>query len=410
MMPSVRVSLLRRSLLLATLLVAAPVSAAASVDSTGGAALPGGALPSVPDTVPLPVLPNGNATTGTTLPGPDAATQPAEQAAFSERLPRMPVLANVTRRPEDPITEDLAPLSFPTPVVAIDGHVVIVRPHMGRSELVDLADPARERVLLVSTRTFGVPSAGRNAAGQPVIVVSPCAGTDEVVLEGEVPRCPLRVIDLTTGASEPLSSTTGALAGDLAGTRLAFTRASPVDGVRLYLSDGAGATPATLPVLDRGIQAPGKPLRSSVRVPALDVDAAGRLAIVVEHRSKRPIASSSLWLRSAAGAWRRLTSVATTFRGQGTRRVLGPALDGTGVSAYVEGVVDAPSFVAHWSDTAQVTTKTSLRRTIGRSTILASAAFDADRLVFIDWLPGAPCGSEDALACGLRRASPVVIR
>lgn len=405
-MPSVRVSLLRRAPAVASLLLALGLTPAVALADTGGAVMPGGAQPA--ETTPAPLDAPG------TLPGPDAATPDATQATLSAPVLPLPALRAVTRRPEDPATEDLAALSFPSPIAAVDGHIVIVRPHMGRSELVDVGDPRRQRVLLVSTRTFGTPLAGRDASGQPVVVVSPCAGTDEVVLESEVPRCPLRVIDLATAQSRALPSTTGALAGDMAGDRLVFTRPSPQLGVRLYEASGGGAArPAELPDLAKAGVGPapamGRPYRGSVRASAFDVDSSGRVAVVLNLRSKRPTASSALWLRAADGRWTRLVAVGTTFTGMGTREVLGPRLDPTGVSAYVEGVIESPSYAAHWTDGGAVSTKVSLRRSIGRSTILLGATYDGGRLLFVDWLPGAPCGAEGALACGLRAAGPLAL-
>jgi hypothetical protein len=80
------------------------------------------------------------------------------------------------------------------------------------------------------------------------------------------------------------------------------------------------------------------------------------------------------------------------------------------VRAYVEGVVDGPSFVGRWTTEGQSTTRFSIRRSIGRATILRDAAYDGERLLFVDWLPGLPCGSEGADACGLRAVGPISVR
>lgn len=397
-MPSVRVSLLR-SVVLPVVLATAVVPSARG--ATGGAVLPGGALPSEPEPIAASVPP----------PGMSEASE-ASQETLMAATPALPVLSMTERRADDPVPANLAALTQPSPVAAIDGHVVIVRPRLGRSELVDLAEPAHPRVLLVSTRAFGLPSAGRDATGRAVVVVSPCAGVEEVVLQGEVPRCPLRAIDLETGSSRALPATTGALMGDLAGDRLVFARRSPTAGVRLYESVGGTAASASLPRLgtlgDGWTPQQGKPLPGSTRLTALDVDAEGRVAAALEYRAKAPAVTSGLWLRAPAGRWQRLTSVATRFTGMGTRRVLAPALDGDGgVRAYVEGVIESPSFVARWSPTGSPTTQLSIRRSIGRATIVHGAAYDGNRLLFVDWLPGAPCGSEGALACGLRALGPL---
>ena len=90
--------------------------------------------------------------------------------------------------------------------------------------------------------------------------------------------------------------------------------------------------------------------------------------------------------------------------------MLAPQLDDGGVRAYVDGVVESPSYAGRWADDGSLTSKVSLRRSICRSTILHGAAFDGDRLAFVDWLPGVPCGSEGALACGLRAAAPIPVR
>ncbi|MBJ7472307.1 MAG: hypothetical protein JHD16_13455 [Solirubrobacteraceae bacterium] len=389
----------------AGLVLAAPITTAAA--SPGGAPLPASehATASAPAAAPLP---GGEPTPSA------AATQPAAQVALTPPLPALPALATQSRRPSDPATSDLAALIEPSPIAAVDGHVVYVRQHMGRTELVDVADPSRPRVLLSGTREFGVPSAGRDAAGRPVVVVSPCAGTEEVLMMGQAPRCPLRAVDLVDGTSRALPATTGAMSGDLAGDRLVFTRRSGSAGTHLYASEGGSARAVTLPRLGRTgdgwLPSHGVPKPGTIRIAGLDASADGRIAAVIEYRSKTPAHSSSLWLRSASGEWRRVTTLGTSFAGLGTRHVLAPALDDGGVRAYVEGIVETPSFVARWSDAGALTTKLSLRRSIGRTTILHGAAYDGDRLLFVDWLPGVPCGSEDALACGLRAAAPITIR
>lgn len=380
-------------------LVAFPIGAGAA---GGGAALPGGG--SAPEPVPI------------AAPEPQVAvvapTETASQVTLTPPTPLLPVLATTSRRVSDPITQDLAALIEPSPIAAVDGHVVYVRQHMGRTELVDVADPANPKVLLTGTREFGAPSAGRDASGNPVVVLSPCAGTEEVLMQGQAPRCPLRAVSLTDGTSRALPATTGAMTGDLAGSRLVFTRRGGTDGTRLYLSiDGAPAATVALPKLGTAgegwLPAHGKPAPGSVRVADLDVDAAGRIAAVIDFRSKKPAYSSSLWLRSTAGTWTRLTTLGTHRAGQGTRQVLAPQLTDGGVQAYVEGIVETPSFVGRWTDAGASTAQLSLRRSIGRATILHGAAYDGDRLVFVDWLPGVPCGSEGALACGLRAAGPL---
>lgn len=378
--------------------------AGATADA-GGTTLPGGALPSAqaPPEVVEPAAASG------------PSTEPASQVTLTPPTPALPVLATPSRRSSDPVTHDLAALIEPSPVAAIDGHVVYVRQHMGHSELVDVADPANPRILLLGTREFGDPVAGRDVRGHPVIVISPCAATEEVLMQGQAPRCPLRAVDLTDGSSRALPATTGALLGDLAGNRLVFARRSGPEGERLYTSTGESATALPLPKLgehgDGWLPAHGKPAPGSVHVSALDVDAAGRLAVVLEYRSKLPAYSSSLWVRgTAAGSWKRLTTLGTRFTGQGTRQVLAPQLVSGGVQAYVEGVVESPSYAGRWTDAGALTTQLSLRRSIGRATILHGAAYDGNRLVFVDWLPGVPCGSEGALACGLRAAGPISIR
>lgn len=376
----------------------AAVCTPAALAATGGAELPAGVVATPPTAAPAPA------------PSAEAATQ----VALTAPLPSLPVLATQSRRPEDPVAQDLAALIEPSPVAAIAGHVLFTRQHMGRTELVDVAADASSRVLLSGTRAFGAPSAGTDAADRPIAVLSTCAGAAEVVIERRAPKCPLRAVDLADGTSRALSATTGALVGDLAGTTLAFTRRGGAGGARLYLST-AGAAPkaVALPKLgqtgDGWLPAHGTPILGTVQVSALDVDGAGRVAAVIEYRAKKPFYSSSLWLRSAAGVWSRLTTLGTHFAGQGTRRVLAPQLDDGGVRAYVEGIVETPSFAGRWTDTGAAAAKVSVRRSIGRATILHSAAYDGDRLVFVDWLPGVPCGSEGALACGLRALGPVPV-
>lgn len=364
--------------------------------ATGGAELPGGGLPAQPAPAAQPAPP----------------TEPATQVALAAPSPALPVLATQSRRPEDPIAQDLAALIEPSPVAAVAGHVVYTRAHMGRTELVDVGPTGAPRIALSGTRAFGSPLAGIDGAGRPVAVLSTCAGVDAVVFGRQAPKCPLRAVDLTSGASRPLSATTGALLGDLAAETLAFTRRSGTGDARLYLSTGgAPAQAVPLPALgkagDGWLPVHGAPVPGSVQVAALDVDEAGRIAAVIEYRSKKPVHSSSLWLRSVDGEWSRLTTLGTHFAGQGTRQVLAPELDEDGVRAYVEGIVETPSFAGHWTDAGVLAAKVSVRRSIGRATILHSAAYDGDRLVFVDWLPGVPCGSEGALACGLRALGPV---
>ena len=389
--------LLRSALVAAS---AAAFCAAPAAGSSGGTSLPGGAQ-ATPATPPEP-------DTSTLA----ESTPAAEPVAIAPAVPSLPVLATAARRADDPVTQDLTALGEPTAIAAIDGHVVIVRARGGRSELVDVADPAVPRVLLASTRAFGMPHAGRDAGGRAVIVASPCAGADAVVRLGGAPRCPLRAVDLESGASRPLPSTTGALAGDLSDDRLVFTRSSPSAGVRLYESlAGAPATALAMPRLgkpgDGWTPASGRPIAGSLRAGGFDIDASGRIAVVLEFRALTPRFSSGLCLRSATGVWSRPATVTTTFTGLGTRHVLAPKLDETGALAYVEGVVESPSYIGRWGDDGAPTLRKSIRRSIGRSTILLSAAYEGNRLLFVDWLPGAPCGSEGALACGLRAASPV---
>lgn len=375
-------------------------AAASASAATGGAAAPEGVVIG-PSTAPA-------------VAAPTPPTETAAQVALTPPTPALPILATQARRPEDPVAQDLAALIEPSPVAAIDGHVVYTRQHMGRTELVDVANPASPRILLSGTRVFGAPAAGEDGRGRPVAVLSTCAGTEEVVMQGQAPRCPLRAVDLVDGSSRALPSTTGALSGDLAGDQLVFTRRGGTDGVRLYLASGNGlARAVALPRLGRTgdgwLPAHGKPLAGGVRVSALDVDATGRIAVVLEYRAKAPAYSSSLWVRSAEGRWRRITTLGTRLKGQGARQVLAPQLDDGGVRAYVEGLVETPSFAGRWTEEGAVTAQQSVRRSIGRATILHSAAYDADRLVFVDWLPGVPCGSEGALACGLRALGPVAV-
>lgn len=364
----------------------------------GGAELPGGALPAQPTPAAAPA-PSG---------------EPASQVTLARATPALPVLATQSRRPEDPVARDLAALIEPSPVAAVAGHVVFTQPHMGSTELVDVGPSGAQRVVLSGTRAFGDPAGGLDERNRPIAVLSTCAGADEVVFGRRAPKCPLRAVDLTDGTSRALAATTGALRGDLAGTTLAFTRRGGVGGTRLYLAARGGAPKAIpLPTLGRPgdgwLPAHGTPVPGTVEVTALDVDRDGRLAVVIEYRAKQPVHSSSLWLRSAAGEWSRLTTLGTHLYGQGTRQVLAPQLDDGGVRAYVEGIVETPSFAGRWTDDGTAAAKVSIRRSIGRATILHSAAYDGDRLVFVDWLPGVPCGSEGALACGLRALGPVAV-
>lgn len=414
-MPPLRVILLR---VVACAALGAGALTTSAGASTGGAGIPGGlaAASAVPaENAPAGDLP-GAATADPSATAASTTASTADLAAtqLAPQTPALPVLATASRRPTDPVTQDLAALSAPTPIAAVDGHVVIVRPRGGLSDLVDIGIPTSPRTLLTSTRTFGTPHAGHDASGHPVVVVSPCAGATATADNGQTPRCPLRSIDLVTGASVALPGTTGALAGDLAGDRLLFTRTSPQAGVRLYASAAGGtAQPIDLPpLLGRGVAgtAASKPVAGSLRATAFDVDAAGRVAVVLEYIAHSPTFSSTLWTRSAAGAWSRVVNVNTGFAGLGTRHVLGPLLDATGVSAYVEGVVETPSYLGHWTADGTSTSQTSLRRSIGRATILGATAFDSGRLVFVDWSPGDPCGSEGALACGLRSVGPVSVQ
>lgn len=383
----------------ALVLVGASFFTASAAAEGGGAELPGGGLPAQPAPEAAAPLP---------------ATEPATQVALAAPSAAPPVLATQSRRPEDPVAQDLAALIEPSPVAAVAGHVVYTRPHMGRTELVDVGPTGAQRIVLSGTRVFGSPAAGLDERDRPVAVLSTCAGTDDVVYGRRAPKCPLRAVDLVEGTSRPLPSTTGALRGDIAGTALAFTRRGGVGGTRLYLASG-GASPKaiSLPTLGRAgdgwLPAHGNPSPGSVEVTALDVAADGRIAAVIEYRAKKPVHSSSLWLRSVSGTWSRLTTLGTHLSGQGTRQVLAPQLDEGGVRAYVEGVVETPSFAGRWTDAGALAAKVSVRRSIGRATILHSAAYDGDRLVFVDWLPGVPCGSEGALACGLRTLGPVAV-
>jgi hypothetical protein len=407
-MSACRVTSVRASALTAclTLLLAGPV-AASGPDLTGGAVFPGSSLPEPPESAaPSSVPAAGN---------PPVSTTPATPASTitEATLPlAAPPLSTPLRRVSDPTTADLAGLQQPSAIAAIDGHAVIVRQRGGRSELVDITAPgAAPRILLSSTRAFGVPNAGRDGTGHPVVVVSPCAGADEVVLQHRAPNCPLRAIDLTDGVSRAVPGSAGALQGDIAGDAIVFARRSPRVGARLYLRSSAGVRPVALPPL--GPASPewptgvGAPVAGSLAAGGIDLSADGRIAVVMDHRAAAPRFASTLWVRSAAGAWHHAVSVSTPREDLGVRRVLGPQLDDAGVRAYVEGVVDGPSFVGHWTTEGQSTARFSIRRSIGRSTILRDAAYDGDRIVFVDWLPGLPCGSEGANACGLRAVGPI---
>lgn len=412
-MPARRVTFVRAPMLAAacTALFAASAMATATdtPDLDGGMALPGSELPAEPIPAPTSSVPSINALAEPTTPASQEATIVGATPTVTA-----PSLATPLRRSTDPITTDLAGLVRPSAIAAVDGHVVIVRPRGGRSELVDLTDPASPRILLSSTRAFGAPNGGHDAAGRPVVIASPCAGTDEVVLQRRDPNCPLRVVDLQTGVSRAVPNSTGALQGDLEGERVAFIRQSPRVGFRLYTGQGSTIRPAALPAMGPG--APnwpstiGKPVPGSLTAGGIDVAADGRVAVVVEHRSRSPRFTSSLWLRAAADEWRRIVSINTPHDDLGVRRVLGPRLDAGGVRAYVEGVVDGPSFVGRWTGDGQSTTRFSIRRSIGRATILRDAAYDGDRMLFVDWLPGLPCGSEGADACGLRAVGPISLR
>lgn len=385
-----------------------------------GALLPAAALAGPrgnPGGTPLPDLaPASAAAPEGPVVSPDApvfaATQAASPPQHLDALVPLPLRSN--RRDGDPFARDLGALPRPSAIAAIDGHVVAVRQLGLGSQLVDLADPGTPRLLLASTRRFGAPSAGRDAAGRPVIVISPCAGDDEILHQALQPNCPLRAIDLRSGASRPLRGTTGALSGDLSGRRLVFTRLSPTAGVRLYESDGMATTAVAMPRIGRPGDGwrpiHGTPLPGGVRPGGLDVDNEGRVAIVLEYGARSPRFSSGLWLQRADGSWRLASSVTTTRTATGSRHVLAPTLTNGGVLAYLEGVVEQPSFVGGWSDEGAPTLRRSLRRTIGRSTILHAAALDGERLVFVDWMPGAPCGAPDAPICGVREAAPLALR
>lgn len=390
----------------AVLLATTTVAVGAEPDLDGGARLPGSELPGEPLPAPTSSVPAA---------GAEAAepTTPATQEGTivgASTVVKVPPLATPLRRETDPLAEDLVGLLRPSAIAAVDGHVIVVRPRGGRSELVDLANPLQPRILLSSTRAFGTPNGGHDAQGRPIVVASPCAGTDEVVLLRRDPNCPLRVVDLETGVSRAVPNSTGALQGDVEGDRVVFVRQSPQVGFRLYL----GATPVALPRMERGApEWPSTltvPAKGTLRAGGLDVSADGRVALVIEHRAAKPRFTSSLWVREPSGTWQREVSVNTPREDLGVRRVLGPQLDAGGVRAYVEGVVDGPSFVGRWTTEGQSTTRYSVRRSIGRATILRDAAFDGPRMLFVDWLPGLPCGAEGANACGLRAVGPLTIR
>lgn len=384
-------------------------STGAEDTSTGGARLPGDELPGEPVPAPTSTIPSAIAEAPPTTPATLDATIVGATPAVSP-----PLLATPLRRPTDPVTKDLAGLVRPTGIAAVDGHIVIVRPRGGRSELIDLIDPSSPRILLSSTRTFGTPNGGHDAQGHPVVVASPCAGVDDVVLLHHDPNCPLRVVDLVTGVSRAVPWSTGALQGDMEGDRVAFARQSPQVGVRVYLGNASSAHPVALPVMKPGTmnwpRTLTAPLPGTLSAGGIDVGADGRLAVVLDHRAAKPSFTSSLWLREANGAWHREISINTPHDDLGVRRVLGPQLDAGGVRAYVEGVVDGPSFVGRWATDGQSTTRYSIRRSIGRATILRDAAYDGTRMLFEDWLPGLPCGSNGANACGLRAVGPISIR
>lgn len=393
----------------AVLAGSALATAAETPDLDGGMALPGSELPAEPLPAPTSSVPSLQEAAEPTAPASQEATIVGATPTITA-----PALATPLRRSTDPVTTDLAGLVRPSAIAAVDGHVVIVRPRGGRSELVDLTDPASPRILLSSTRVFGAPNGGHDAAGRPVVVASPCAGTDEVVLQRRDPNCPLRVVDLASGVSRAVPNSTGALQGDLEGDRVAFVRQSPKVGFRLYTGQGNTIRPAALPSMGPGARdwpaTLGRPVPGSFTAGAIDVAADGRVAVVVEHRSRAPRFTSSLWLRSASAQWRRIVSVNTPRDDLGVRRVLGPRLDDRGVRAYVEGVVEGPSFVGRWSDEGESTSRFSIRRSIGRATILRDAAYDGERMLFVDWLPGLPCGAEGADACGLRAVGPISLR
>lgn len=385
-------------------LLCLPALAAAGTGVGGGASVPGA------DTAAPPTATDLSGSTGGSA--EPSATTPANQDSVVEEagLLRAPTLLTPLRRPTDPAMTDLAGLATPSAVAAIDGHIVVVRARGRRSELVDLST-GEPRILLSSTRTWGVPNAGRDAAGRPVVIASPCAGVDAVVLQGEAPNCPLRLIDLTDGTSRAVPGSTGALQGDIAGGTIVLVRRSEARGVQLYRSTGGRVQAVATPRLDRAgdgwVPALGKAIRGSVQAGGLDVDTQGRIAVVLAHRANRPKHSAGLFVRDAAGSWRRMISINTTRPQLGIRDVLGPSLSGETVTAYVEGVINGPSFVARWTLAGAQTAKLSVRRSIGRATVLRDAAFDGRQLVFVDWAPELPCGSEGAPACGLRSVGPL---
>lgn len=378
--------------------------AAAGIGTGGGTNLPGAESAAAP---PAPDLSGSSSASGEPV-----ATTPANQDSVVEEagLLRAPKLPTPLRRATDPVMTDLVGLGSPTPVAAIDGHIIVVRARGRRSELLDLRS-GEPRILLSSTRAWGIPNVGRNADGHPVVIASPCAGVDAVVLRGEAPNCPLRMIDLTNGTSRAVPGSTGALQGDIAGTTVALVRRSGTRGVQLYRSTGGRMQAIAAPKLTRTgdgwVPALGRAIAGSVEAAALDVDARGRIAIVLDHRATRPQHSSGLFVRDEQGTWRRMVSINTTRPQFGLRGILGPQLSGDTVSAYVEGVITGPSFVARWTLAGQQTAKLSVRRSIGRATVLRDAALDGDRLVFVDWAPELPCGSEGAAPCGLRTVGPI---
>ncbi len=412
-MPARRVTFVRAHALAASCAAIFAGSALATVadrpDLDGGKALPGSELPTEPLPAPTSSVPSITASSEPPAPASQEATIVGASPAV-----KAPLLATPLRRASDPVTTDLAGLLRPTAIAAVDGHVIIVRPRGGRSELVDLSDPSSPRILLSSTRAFGTPNGGHDAAGRPVVIASPCAGADEVVLLRRDPNCPLRVVDLASGVSRAVPNSTGALQGDIEGEQVAFVRQSPQVGFRLYAGQGTSIRPVALPKMGAG--APGwpstigTPLAGSLKAGGIDVAADGRVAIVIEHRARRPLFTSSLWVRAAEGSWHRVISVNTPREDFGLRRVLGPRLDEAGVRGYVEGVVEGPSFVGRWTNEGQSTSRFSIRRSIGRATILRDAAYDGERLLFVDWLPGLPCGAEGADACGLRAVGPIALR
>lgn len=399
-MSAVRVILLRGAVLLA---IGGLSGTSPALGAGGGTVLPGVGLPSEPESTDSHATPGG------------AATIPAAPLAAAAAPPALaaPPLSAAARRPGDPPATDLAALANPSRIVAVDGHVIVVRNRGAGTELVDLAAPAAPRVLLTSTRRFGTANTGHDAAGHPVVVASPCAGIADVLLGSGQPNCPLRAVDLTDGTTRALAGTTGALSGDLDGDRLVFTRRSPTLGVRLYENGGGRTTSVPLPQLTR----PGDGWRATLGTPTLgslrsaEFDAQdGRLALVLEYSTGAKYVSG-LWLRNPVGAWSLTVAIGTGgTSGLGLRHVLGPLLDVGGVRAYVEGVVETPSYLGRWADDGSATTRTSIRRSIGRSTIVSGAAYDGDRLVFVDWRPGAPCGTDGAPACGVRAVGPLTVR